>query len=804
MLATLLADPIAGLVDSAYLARTGSVALAGVGVALSVFNTAAKLLTAPLLAVTTSAVAQAVGRQEAAAAAAAWKGGGGGGAAAAAAAAATTAAAAAAALAGTAAGSGRLAKEEAHNSGGDGASADATGGKEGKASRASTSYPESDRSATTGSSCDTSTSTSPSSVHVGRLISVGSCSTAAGHGDGDGGGEVASNNAPPPPRFPPPPPCPPLLPCHTVRTGTPSTSAPAAAAAATPTTATAVAPAAAAAASFPDEGGDDAAAAADAEANTVPRAVAACVFLAALLGSLLAGAMQAAAAWLVELWGVPPASPLYDPALGFLRVRAAGAPVTIVLLTLQGVFRGLQDTRTPFAATLLSSALNVALAPLLIFGARLGAAGAAAATVASQAITTGMLTRQLMRRLALLQLPPPPPLPPPPLPPPLSSPSPLSPPPLPPPPPPPPPHQHQHQLGPLQTQKLFQHQGRGLERAGGGGCEERQHQQQQQQQQQQYRTTRQQSGGGKLAQWGARCSWLAAVSDLLPLFKPTGLLVLRGASVMTVYAVATSVAARAGPEASAGHQLCFQVWLACSLLADALSVAAHSLMARDLGAGAVAGARQVAARVGELSLGLGLALAAGLALGGRALLGLFTADPEVVQLMTALVPIMAATQPAAVLAMAWDGILYGVGGFRYAAVAMALAALPAIAVMRMAGGLYGRVLGGGGGGATSDAAVEAAMAVAAGDSTTAAAMPTGPGPTAAAAAVAARIAALLAGDVRLGLVWSGLGVLMVVRWLAIAVPYIARWGPFRRLRDDAGGGGRLGGSHVARTGSCEV
>lgn len=43
MLATLAADPIAGLVDSAYMGRAGAAQLAAVGVALSVFNTCTKV-----------------------------------------------------------------------------------------------------------------------------------------------------------------------------------------------------------------------------------------------------------------------------------------------------------------------------------------------------------------------------------------------------------------------------------------------------------------------------------------------------------------------------------------------------------------------------------------------------------------------------------------------------------------------------------------------------------------------------------------------------------------------------------------
>ena len=52
---------------------------------------------------------------------------------------------------------------------------------------------------------------------------------------------------------------------------------------------------------------------------------------------------------------------------------------------LQGVFRGIGDTRTPFVATVTANALNILLDPVLIFLLGWGAPGAALATVASQA-----------------------------------------------------------------------------------------------------------------------------------------------------------------------------------------------------------------------------------------------------------------------------------------------------------------------------------------------------------------------------------------------------------------------------------
>lgn len=47
----------------------------------------------------------------------------------------------------------------------------------------------------------------------------------------------------------------------------------------------------------------------------------------------------------------------------------------------------------------------------------------------------------------------------------------------------------------------------------------------------------------------------------------------RTLAVLATTTLATSMAAREGPVPMAGHQICFQVWLALSLLNDALALA---------------------------------------------------------------------------------------------------------------------------------------------------------------------------------------------------------------------------------------
>jgi Na+-driven multidrug efflux pump len=62
-----------------------------------------------------------------------------------------------------------------------------------------------------------------------------------------------------------------------------------------------------------------------------------------------------------------------------------------VFAAAQGVFRGLQDTRTPLYASLLANVINVSAAPVLIFGLHQGVAGAAWATVIGEFVPCALL-----------------------------------------------------------------------------------------------------------------------------------------------------------------------------------------------------------------------------------------------------------------------------------------------------------------------------------------------------------------------------------------------------------------------------
>lgn len=172
------------------------------------------------------------------------------------------------------------------------------------------------------------------------------------------------------------------------------------------------------------------------------------------------------------------------------------------------------------------------------------------------------------------------------------------------------------------------------------------------------------------------------------------------------------------------------MWLASSLLSDALAVAAQSLVARSLAAGQPEAATRIVGRTVQMAGALGCFMAAALAAGHASMPPLFTGDTEVLALVSGTVwAFVVLTQPINSMAFVWDGVLFGAGGFKFACAQMSLSCLPAAALMLLMAG-RGQ-----------------------------------PTP-----------AMVLTG------VWAGLATIMLLRWLTILLPYQARTGPFSVLR----------------------
>jgi putative MATE family efflux protein len=86
-------------------------------------------------------------------------------------------------------------------------------------------------------------------------------------------------------------------------------------------------------------------------------------------------------------------------ASGFYAISLGGLPVFFAQCLVDGMFKGLGDTRTPMRTALLCNALVIGLDPLFIYGLGLGVRGAALATVLARLLTLAVAASLLVRRL---------------------------------------------------------------------------------------------------------------------------------------------------------------------------------------------------------------------------------------------------------------------------------------------------------------------------------------------------------------------------------------------------------------------
>lgn len=120
------------------------------------------------------------------------------------------------------------------------------------------------------------------------------------------------------------------------------------------------------------------------------------LFLAVMLGALVALILEIAAPLLMDLMGAGP--DVADPAVDYLRIRALAAPAVLVVTAGHGAFRGHKDTRTPLKVALLVNLVNLVLDPVLIFTLGWGLSGAAVATVVAQYLGAVWFLRLIVDR----------------------------------------------------------------------------------------------------------------------------------------------------------------------------------------------------------------------------------------------------------------------------------------------------------------------------------------------------------------------------------------------------------------------
>ncbi|ONK59746.1 uncharacterized protein A4U43_C08F10050 [Asparagus officinalis] len=312
----------------------------------------------------------------------------------------------------------------------------------------------------------------------------------------------------------------------------------------------------------------------ESERKHIP-SVSSALVIGGVLGLLQALFLISGAIPILAFMGVKSDSPMLTPARQYLTLRSLGAPAVLLSLAMQGVFRGLKDTKTPLYATVAGDATNIILDPIFMFVFHLGVSGAAIAHVISQYLIALILLWRLLRQVDVL-----------------------------------PPTIKDLQLGRF--------------------------------------------------------------------LKNGFLLLMRVVAVTFCVTLAASMAARQGSIPMAAFQICLQVWLATSLLADGLAVAGQAILASAFARKEHHRATAAASRVLQWGMVLGLVLCAVLGIGLQFASRLFTKDVDVLHLIHIGIPFVALTQPINALAFVFDGINFGASDFAYSAYSMVLVAIISI------------------------------------------------------------------------------------------------------------------------------
>uniref|UniRef100_A0A1J3IV33 Protein DETOXIFICATION n=1 Tax=Noccaea caerulescens TaxID=107243 RepID=A0A1J3IV33_NOCCA len=163
------------------------------------------------------------------------------------------------------------------------------------------------------------------------------------------------------------------------------------------------------------------------------------------------------------------------------------------------------------------------------------------------------------------------------------------------------------------------------------------------------------------------------------------LLLARTIAVTFCQTLAAAMAARLGTTPMAAFQICLQVWLTSSLLADGLAVAGQAILACSFAQKDYNKVSAAASRVLQMSFVLGLGLSVFVGLGLYFGAGIFSKDPAVIHVIAMGIPFVAATQPINSLAFVLDGVNFGASDFAYTAYSMVgVAAVSIAAVIYMA------------------------------------------------------------------------------------------------------------------------
>ena len=147
---------------------------------------------------------------------------------------------------------------------------------------------------------------------------------------------------------------------------------------------------------------------------------------------------------------------------------------------------------------------------------------------------------------------------------------------------------------------------------------------------------------------------MRSARDGVPLF-------VRSVALRGVLVLASAVAARLGDPQLAAYHVTVTLFFMLALALDAVAIAGQALIGKTLGSGAVGESRAMTSRMVIWSIWLGVALAL-LVLALRPWLpGWFSADPQVLSIMSGALVVLAILQPMNGALFAIDGVLIGAG-----------------------------------------------------------------------------------------------------------------------------------------------
>ncbi len=145
-------------------------------------------------------------------------------------------------------------------------------------------------------------------------------------------------------------------------------------------------------------------------------------------------------------------------------------------------------------------------------------------------------------------------------------------------------------------------------------------------------------------------------------------LTLRAALLVTTYAVVLAATTARDQEVDlATHQLAMTIWVFLAFALDAIAIAAQAITGRALGAGDVAGTRELTGRMIRWGVVSGVVTGVLLALVSTVIGRLFTSDAAVLDLLVPVLLVAALGQPVAGIVFVLDGVLIGAGDGRYLA-----------------------------------------------------------------------------------------------------------------------------------------